>query len=179
MIPSILLIVILGMLASRLVEKLGLPRLLEMIGVGIAVRPYGLDLLDSPILQNATDIRLIALFIIFLRAGFGLEKDLLRNVGPVAPRMSAIPCLLEGLTITAISCCLLALPLAEAGMLGFILAAVSSAVIVPAVLQLEKQGWSMRRGVPVMARAGASVDDVFAITLFTIFLGMGTQQEQY
>lgn len=178
MILSILLIVILGMLASRLVEKLGLPGLLGMIGVGIAVGPYGLGLLDSSILQNATDIRLIALVIILLRAGLGLEKDLLKTVGPVALRMSAIPCLLEGLTITAISFCLLDLPLAEAGMLGFIVAAVSPAVIVPAMLQLKEQGWGMRRGVPVIVLAGASVDDVFAITLFTIFLGMGTQQEQ-
>lgn len=86
--------------------------------------------------------------------------------------------LFEKLELPAVSHWLLDLPLAEAGMLGFIVAAVSPAIIVPAMLQLKEQGWGMKRGVPVIVLAGASIDDVFAITLFTVFLGMGTQAEQ-
>jgi solute carrier family 9B (sodium/hydrogen exchanger), member 1/2 len=175
MILSIALIVVLGLLANRLFTWLKLPGLLGMILVGVAVGPYGLNWLDASVLENATDIRLIALIVILLRAGLGLEKHLLKSVGSVAIKMSAIPCLLEGFTIMGVSRLVLGLSWVEAGMLGFIVAAVSPAVIVPAMLQLKEQGWGMRRGVPVIVLAGASVDDVFAITLFTAFLGMATQ----
>lgn len=172
MIASIALIVILGLVASRLFAQVGLPGLLGMIIVGIVVGPQGLNLLDPIILQYAADIRLIALVVILLRAGLGMEKELLRSVGPVAIKMSALPCLLEGFAIMGIAHMLLDLPLVEAGMLGFIVAAVSPAVIVPAMLQIKEQGWGMKHGVPIIILAGASVDDVFAITLFTAFLEM-------
>lgn len=175
MIASIALIVILGLVASRLFAKVGLPGLLGMIIVGIVIGPQGLDLLDPVILEYATDIRLIALVVILLRAGLGMEKELLRSVGTLAIKMSALPCLLEGFTIMGIAHLLLDLPLVEAGMLGFIVAAVSPAVIVPAMLQIKEQGWGMKQGVPVIILAGASVDDVFAITLFTAFLEMTLQ----
>ncbi len=175
MILSFALIVVFGLLANRLFTRLKLPGLLGMILIGIAVGPYGLDWLDPSILENAADIRLIALIVILLRAGLGLEKQLLKKVGRVALKMSSIPCLLEGFTIMGISRLLLGLPWAEAGMLGFIVAAVSPAVIVPAMLQLKQEGWGMKRGIPVIVLAGASVDDVIAITLFTAFLGIGTQ----
>ena len=178
MILSIVLIVALGMLAGIFFDKLGLPGLLGMIAVGVIIGPHGLNMLAPTILENASEIRLMALVIILLRAGLGLEKELLRRVGGTAIKMSAIPCLLEGFTIMAVAHVLLDLPLAEAGMLGFIVAAVSPAVIVPAMLKLIGQGRGMKRGVPVIVLAGASVDDVFAITLFTIFMGIAQQAEQ-
>lgn len=178
MILSIVLIVTLGMIASMFFNKLGLPGLLGMIIVGVIIGPYGLNILAPAILDNASEIRLMALVVILLRAGLGLEKELLRRVGGTAIKMSAIPCLLEGFTIMVVAHVLLALPLAEAGMLGFIVAAVSPAVIVPAMLQLIGQGRGMKRGVPVIILAGASVDDVFAITLFTVFMGIASQAEQ-
>lgn len=175
MILSILLIVTFGMVAGRLFSKLNLPGLLGMIIVGVALGPHGLGLLDPTILENSRDIRMIALLVILLRAGLGLEKDLLKSVGAIAAKMSAIPCLLEGFTITGVAHLLLKLPLVEAGMLGFIVAAVSPAVIVPAMLQLKERRLGMKSGVPVIVLAGASIDDVFAITLFSVFLGLGTQ----
>jgi solute carrier family 9B (sodium/hydrogen exchanger), member 1/2 len=175
MILSLVVIVVLGLLSNRLFTWLKLPGLLGMILVGVAVGPYGLNWLEAPILENAADVRLIALIVILLRAGLGLEKQLLKSVGSVALKMSALPCLMEGFTVMAVSRLLLGLPWAEAGMLGFIVAAVSPAVIVPAMLQLKEQGWGMQRGIPIIVLAGASVDDVFAITLFTAFLGIGTQ----
>ncbi|MBN2002966.1 MAG: cation:proton antiporter [Anaerolineae bacterium] len=172
MILSIVLIVTLGMLAGIFFDKIGLPGLLGMIIVGVIIGPYGLDILAPAILENAGEIRLMALVIILLRAGLGLEKELLRRVGGTAIKMSAIPCLLEGFTIMAVAHVLLDLPVAEAGMLGFIVAATTPAVIVPAMLQLMAEGRGMQRGVPVIVLAGASVDDVFAITLFTVFMGL-------
>lgn len=178
MVLSLMLVVVFGLLASKLFEKLNLPGLLGMLVVGVILGPHGLNWLDASLLENAVDIRLIALVIILLRAGLGLEKSLLQRVGPLAIKMSVIPCVLEGFTVMVMAHWLLRLPLAEAGLLGFIVAAVSPAVIVPAMLQLKSEGWGMKRGVPVIILAGASVDDVFAITLFTVFLGFATQAEQ-
>lgn len=178
MILSIALIIALGMLASKLVAKLGLPGLLGMIAVGVALGPHGFDVLAPVVLAHATEIRMVALVVILLRAGLGLEKQLLKRVGSVAIKMSAIPCLLEGAAIAGVAHLLLGMPFVEAGMLGFIVAAVSPAVIVPAMLQLKDEGWGMKRGVPIIVLAGASIDDIFAITLFTAFLGMGTEAER-
>ncbi len=175
MLQSIVIILLLGLLAKRLFEWIGLPGLLGMIVVGVIVGPHGLGLLDSVVLQSAGEIRMLALVVILLRAGLGLEKDLLQSVGTLAVKMSSIPCILEGSTVTLASHLLYGLPLVEAGMLGFIVAAVSPAVVVPSMLSLKQRGLGMDKGVPIIVLAGASVDDVFAITLFTAFLGMGTQ----
>ena len=60
----------------------------------------------------------------------------------------------------------------EAAILGATLAAVSPAVIVPRMLRLMEEGWGAARAVPQMLMAGASVDDVFVIVLFTAFTGL-------
>jgi solute carrier family 9B (sodium/hydrogen exchanger), member 1/2 len=178
MIQSIALILALGLLADRLFRRLGVPGLLGMILIGILLGPFGLNLLDRAILDNSADIRMLALVVILLRAGLGLNKEMLNRVGRVAITMSAIPCLMEGALATLAAHLILGLPLVEAGLLGFILAAVSPAVVVPSMLRLKEQGLGMDKGIPVLILAGASVDDVFAITLFTAFLGMALQSGQ-
>lgn len=178
MIQSILIVLVLGLLADRLFRALRLPGLLGMILVGVALGPYGAGLLDPLLLSVSADVRMLALVVILLRAGLGLEKQVLQKVGPQAIKMSAIPCLLEGTMATLAAHKLLGLPLIEAGMLGFILAAVSPAVVVPAMLALKERGLGMDKGVPVIILAGASVDDVFAITLFTAFVGLSSQAGQ-
>jgi NhaP-type Na+/H+ or K+/H+ antiporter len=175
MITSIVLVLLLGIIGNKLFARFRVPGLLGMIIAGVALGPHVLGLLDESILANSADIRLLALVIILLRAGLELNKETLRRVGAVAIRMSAIPCLMEGGTVTIVAHYLLGLPLIQAGMLGFILAAVSPAVVVPSMLALKAEGRGMDKGIPIIILAGASVDDVFAITLFTAFLGLGTQ----
>lgn len=174
MLFSVSVMILLGILASRLFQKLNLPGLLGLILLGILLGPYTTGILDDSLLSISADIRLIALIIILLRAGLGLNLEILRRVGFTALKMSAIPCLLEGLAVTFAAHYLLGLPFLQAGMLGFIIAAVSPAVIVPSMLELRDKGLGMGSGVPIIVLAGASVDDVFAITLFSVFLGMGT-----
>ena len=178
MILSLLIILAVGMLVNKVFTRLKLPGLLGMIIAGILVGPYGLGLLDDSLLRNATDIRMLALVVILLRAGLGLEKEMLKRVGWAAIKMSAIPCLMEGFAVMWISHRLLGLPWVEAGILGFVLAAVSPAVVVPSMLALKEQRLGEEKGVPVIILAGASVDDVFAITLFTTFLSMAMQAGQ-
>ncbi|SKC83250.1 cation:proton antiporter [Maledivibacter halophilus] len=172
MIKGIVLILLLGILANKIFNFIKLPGLLGMILVGILIGPYGFNLLDNSILNNSSDIRMLALIVILLRAGLGLNREILDKVGKIAIKMSAIPCLFEGFTITLVSYKLLHLPFLEAGMLGFIVAAVSPAVVVPSMLYLREKSFGMKKGIPIIILAGASVDDVFAITLFTTFLGL-------
>jgi solute carrier family 9B (sodium/hydrogen exchanger), member 1/2 len=176
MIESIMFILLFGLLANKLFSKLKLPGLLGMILVGILLGPHGMKLLDSSIMDNSSQIRSIALIIILLRAGLGLNKEMLKKVGKVSIKMSAIPCLCEGFLILFGAIKILHLPFAEAGMLAFIIAAVSPAVVVPAMIQLKEKKLGIKKGVPVLILAGSSIDDIFAITIFTIFLGMGTKK---
>lgn len=173
MIRSIMLILLLGIVGSKIFQKMKLPGLLGMILVGILIGPHGYQLLDQKsILDNSSNIRMLALLIILLRAGLGLDKETLKKVGKPAIRMSAIPCIIEGATVMLVANKLAKLPLLEAGMLGFIIAAVSPAVVVPSMLYLREKKLGIKKGIPVIILAGASIDDVFAITIFTAFLGM-------
>lgn len=173
MLESIVLILFLGILFSKAFQKVRLPGLLGMILVGILIGPYGFNLLDKEsILKSSSNIRMLALIIILLRAGLGLDKEILKKVGKPAVKMSAIPCLCEGFTIMFVASKLVGLPILEAGMLGFIIAAVSPAVVVPSMLHLREKRLGIKKGVPVIILSGASIDDVFAIAIFTAFLGM-------
>lgn len=169
---SLALIVTLGMIANYVFEKIKLPGLLGMLLLGIAIGPYGLNLMQSEIMAVSADLRKIALIVILLRAGLGLKKETLQKVGKNAIRMSFIPCLLEGFTVMFFAHLLFGISFAEAGILGFMLAAVSPAVIVPSMLTLIESGKGSEKGIPTMILAGASVDDVFAITLFSSMISM-------
>src|SRR5699024_12226092 len=57
----------------------------------------------------------------------------------------------------------------QGGILGFMIAAVSPAVIVPSMLDLMEEGIGKEKNVPTLILAGASIDDVFAITIFSVF----------
>lgn len=177
---SVAIIILLGLLASKLFNRIKLPGLLGMLILGIVIGPYGFNLIDKAIMAISGDLRAIALIIILLRAGFGIHMESLRKVGISAVKMSFIPDVVEGLTITFVSHYLLGLPLIEAGMLGFIIAAVSPAVIVPQMLSFIKRRMGTGKGIPLIILTGASVDDVVSITIFSIFLGMyGGQQVNY
>jgi NhaP-type Na+/H+ or K+/H+ antiporter len=169
---SLAIIVLLGLGANKLFEKLKLPGLLGMLIVGAIIGPYGLDILQPDIINISGDLRKIALIIILLRAGFGINKNDLKRVGSTALKMSFIPGLIEGFFIAFASIKLLNFTFIQGGILGFIIAAVSPAVIVPSMLRLMENNLGTKKGIPTLILAGASVDDVFAITIFSGFLGL-------
>lgn len=174
MLTGIGLLLLFGYIGGKLVSRTKLPPLIGMLLVGMALGPYVLDWLDSDLLTVSQDIRTFALIVLLLRAGLGIKKDQIKQVGTIALKISSIPCFLEGLTITALAYYLLNFSFAEAGMLGFIIAAVSPAVVVPSMLDLKEKEYGEDKQVPTLLLAGTSIDDVFAITLFTFFLGLGT-----
>ncbi len=169
---SLFFIILAGLAAKKFFEKLKLPGLVGLVLVGILAGPFVFDLLEPGLLALSAEIRLLALIIILLRAGLGLDRHVLKRIGAIAFKMSAIPGLFEGLTIMLLSRIFLDFTWAQGGMLGFIIAAVSPAVVVPSMLELRDRGLGMDKNVPILILAGASVDDVFAITLFTVFLGI-------
>lgn len=172
MLLNMFIIVAGALAASALFEKIRLPGLLGMLLLGIAAGPYGLDLLHPSLVEASLEMRHFALVVILLRAGLGLKREALNQVGASAVRMSFIPGVLEGLAVMAAARLLLGFSWIQGGILGFIIAAVSPAVVVPLMLQLKEQGYGEKRQVPTMILAGASLDDVFAITIFSTFLGL-------
>ena len=171
MLLSLSLVILFGLLANYLFSKLKLPGLLGMLLLGIALGPHGLNWLSTDLLVISGDLRKLALIIILLRAGLGISKDALKKVGSAAIKFSFLPGLIEGFTIASISMVFLGFSFIEGGILGFIIAAVSPAVVVPQMLKLSEKGLGTGKGIPTLILAGASIDDVFAITLFTTFSG--------
>ncbi|RQD70497.1 MAG: sodium:proton antiporter [Tindallia sp. MSAO_Bac2] len=169
---SLALITILGMLFHSLFRKIGLPGLLGLLLLGALGGPYGLDFIDGQVVEISADLRQIALIVILLRAGLGIKRDTLNQVGVNALKLSFLPCIMEGMTITAAAFYLFNFSFLEAGMLGFIIAAVSPAVIVPSMLSFIEEGKGEEKGIPTMMLAGASLDDVVAITFLTSFIGI-------
>lgn len=177
MLTGIGLVLLVGYIGGKLVSRLKLPPLIGMLFAGVLLGPYVLDWLDADLLLVSQGIRTFALIIILLRAGLGIKKDQIKQVGTIALKISSLPCIIEGLTIAGLAYYLMNFSFAEAGMLGFIIAAVSPAVVVPSMLDLKEKGYGEDKQVPTLLLAGTSIDDVFAITLFTFFLGLGTSAE--
>jgi len=169
---SLALIIILGLLFNKLFNKLKLPGLLGMLFLGILIGPYGLEIINTEMLNISADLRKIALIVILLRAGLGIKKDTLKKVGVPAFKLSFIPGIMEGFTVIIISTFLFNLSFIEAGILGFIIAAVSPAVVVPQMLKLINHKKGTKKGIPTLVLTGASIDDVIAITIFSTFLGL-------
>ena len=169
---SLGIIILLGLGFNKVFDKLKLPGLLGMLILGIIIGPYGINFISEDILKISSDLRKIALIIILLRAGLGIKKETLNKIGVPALKMSCIPGLLEGFTIMLVANRLLGMSKIESGMLGFIVAAVSPAVVVPQMLNFIQNKIGADKNIPTLILAGASIDDVFAITLFSTFLGL-------
>ena len=56
---------------------------------------------------------------------------------------------------------------------GWMMGAVSPAVIVPPLIQLSNKGYGTDKSIHGIAIAASSLDDILAITMFGIFLGIG------
>lgn len=172
MLLSISLILLVGMSVGWICKKMKLPSLLGMLVTGMVLGPYMLNLLDDSILGISAELRKIALIIILTRAGLGLDLSGLKKIGRPAVLMCFVPASLELLGILLIAPKLLGISLLEAAILGAVLAAVSPAVVVPRMVKLMEEGYGVREGIPQLILAGASVDDVYVIVLFSTFLGM-------
>ena len=172
MLFSIALMLLVGMLAGWGCKKLHLPGLLGMIFTGIVLGPFALNLIDGTILSISSELRRIALIIILTRAGLSLDINDLKKVGRPAILMCFVPACFEMTGMIILAPLLLHISYIEAAVMGAVIAAVSPAVIVPKMLKLMDEGYGVNKSVPQMILAGASVDDVFVIVMFSVFTGL-------
>ena len=172
MLLSLALILFMGFALGGLLQKMALPPLLGMMVTGAVLGPHVLGLIDGSILSISTELRQIALIVILLRAGLSLDVKDLRRVGRPAVLLCFVPATFEMLAVTLLAPPLLGVTRLDAAIMGAVLAAVSPAVVVPRMLRLMEGGWGQKHRVPQMVMAGASVDDVYVIVLFTAYLGM-------
>ena len=174
MLTSIALILLLGLLLGSIFSKMKLPSLLGMIIVGIVLSPYALNLIDESILAISADLRQIALVIILTRAGLSLDISDLKKVGRPAVLMCFVPACVEIIGTILLAPKLLNVTRLEAAIIGSVIAAVSPAVIVPRMIRLIEEGYGKKNSIPQLILAGASVDDVFVIVIFTAFTSLAS-----
>lgn len=150
-----------------------LPPLLGMLLAGFLIR-------NIPVVSDqvqikhkwSSSLRNIALAIILTRAGLGLDPKALKKLKAVCLRLSLGPCVIEACTSAVLAHFLMGLPLTWSFMLGFVLGAVSPAVVVPSMLVLQNAGYGVDQGIPTLLMAAGSFDDILAITGFNTCLGM-------
>ncbi len=174
MLFSLTLIFLSGIILGSIFNRLKLPQLIGMLLTGIILGPYLLNLLDPKILSISADLRQIALIIILTRAGLNLDINDLKKVGRPAVLMCFVPATFEILGMIIFAPKFLDLGLLDSAILGTVIAAVSPAVVVPKMLKLMEEAYGTDRSIPQLIMAGASVDDVFVIVLFTSFIGLAS-----
>ncbi len=172
MLLSLAIIFLAGLFAAAVFERIGLPRIIGMLGVGIVVSPYVLGLLDDSILGISSELRQIALIIILIKAGLSLDLSDLKKVGRPAVMMSFVPACCEIVGYMVFAPLLLGVNRIEAAVMGAVLSAVSPAVVVPRMVRLIEEKYGTDKSIPQMILAGASCDDIFVIILFSTFVTM-------
>lgn len=172
MLFSLALIVLCGLALSGIMQKLKLPGLIGMLLTGIVLGPFTLNLIAPELLNISADLREMALIVILTRAGLALDINDLKKVGRPAILMCFIPATFEIAATTIFAPMFFPISHLEAAIMGTVLGAVSPAVIVPKMLKLMESGYGKSKRIPQLIMAGASVDDIYVIVLFTSFMGM-------
>ena len=177
MLTSIAMILLLGLLIGWIFSRFKLPSLLGMVIVGIILSPHALNLIDESIIGISAELRQIALVIILTRAGLSLNISDLKKVGRPAVLMCFVPACIEILGTVLLAPMLLDVTILEAAIIGSVIAAVSPAVIVPRMIRLIEEGYGKNKSIPQLILAGATVDDVFVIVVFTAFTALASTGE--
>merc|ERR1712156_620748 len=149
-----------------------------MLLTGIVIKNIPGVEFDEYWVKTSGILRGIALVVILMRAGLGLDPQALKKLSGMVFRLAFTPCLVETTVVAVFSHLLLGFPWMWGFMLGFVLAAVSPAVVVPCLLSLQEKGYGVDKGIPTLVIAAASVDDVLAISGFTILLGITFKPDQ-
>ncbi len=172
MVTSLAFILLFALVFSWIFQKLKLPKIIGMLAVGILLGPFVLDLLDDKILSVSSDLRQIALIVILIKAGLSLNVSDLKKVGRPAILMSFLPAVFEIGAVALFAPYLLPVSRLDALIMGAVLGAVSPAVVVPRMVELNEKGYGTDKQIPGLILAGASLDDVFVIVLFTAFCSL-------
>ncbi|WP_320047548.1 cation:proton antiporter [uncultured Ilyobacter sp.] len=169
---SLSLLLIGGHYAGKIAEKMKLPKLIGMIIFGCIAGPAYLNQIDSLTLHMSKELKSIALVTVLIRGGLGISTEQLKKMGRPALLLSFIPAGLEGFAVAFAAMKLFGFTFIQGGILGFIISAVSPAVLIPSMVGLINRGIGQRKAIPQMMLAGGSADDSIAIALFSTFMSL-------
>ncbi|MBR5128064.1 MAG: cation:proton antiporter [Roseburia sp.] len=91
----------------------------------------------------------------------------MKKVGRPAILMCFVPACIEMVGTIIFAPLLLGVSILDATIIASVMAAVSPAVVVPRMIKLIENGYGTDKSIPQLVLAGASVDDVFVIVVFT------------
>jgi len=174
MIVSIAEFLILGFIVDWAFRKVAIPGLVGLLLLGVVLGPFALGMATPELIRVSDELRLIALIVILLRAGFELSKETLNRVGGRVLLLATIPAIFEGLAVAALGPALLGLGVMESAVLGTVLAAISPAVVVPLMIRFMERDMGAEKGIPTMILAAAPINDVFVIVIFSVLVGILT-----
>ncbi|PIG94553.1 sodium:proton antiporter [Gloeocapsopsis sp. IPPAS B-1203] len=176
MLASALWILSMGFFAGQLAQRLGAPPLIGMILIGIAIGPQFADFISPEVLNAADDLRLVAVTIILMKAGLGLDREKLAQQGTVALRLGFLPASTEAVVVAFLSMFLFNFDFLTGLLLGCVVGAESPAVIVPGMLRLKSLGWGVAKGIPDAILTGSALSDVLLLLVFSLLLNFLGQQ---
>ena len=168
-------LIIIGFISNyvgKLFEKIKLPSLIGMMIFGMIVGPSFLDIISDDVLNISPTIKDISLVTVLFIGGLGISLEQMKKIGKPAVLLSVVPATLEGFAIAILSMIFLDFTFVQGAILGFIIAAVSPAVLIPSMVSLIDKKIGQDKAIPQLLLVGASADDTVAITLFTTFLGI-------
>lgn len=175
MLISVLVMVASGWILGAFCRRYRLPALVGYLLAGILCGPSVGNWVSADLLKVSDQLRQMALVIILTRAGLSLDFRSLKKVGRSAFYLCFLPASFEIVGALLLGGWLLGLSLPQSLLLGTILAAVSPAVVVPRMVRLIEEGYGSKERIPQMILAGASVDDVYVLVLFSSFLTLNLQ----
>lgn len=159
-------------LGGALSEKLTVPPLMGNLIAGIILKNIEPDPVSAfPAVWGET-VRLAGLATILMRSGLELDVPAVRRAGLCALRLTLLPGVSEAIVTGGFATLIFGMPTTLGISLGFILAAVSPAVVVVGMFNLQRQGYGVAKGIPSLVVAAASFDDVIAISGFSMFINL-------
>ncbi len=177
MLASVLWILLMGFFAGQIARRLGAPPLIGMILVGIVLGPQVSDVLSSEVLKSADNLRIVAVMIILMKAGLGLDREKLAQQGTVALRLGILPAGIEAIAIALAAMLIFKFDFPTGLLLGCVIGAESPAVIVPGMLRLKSLGWGVTKGIPDAILTGSALSDVLLLLVFSLLLSFFNQGE--
>lgn len=164
-----------GFFVGQIARRMRVPALVGMVLVGIVIGPYGGNVIAPEVLAAADSLRVIAVMVILMKAGLGLDREKLAQQGTVALRLGFLPATCEAIAIAFASMWLLKFDFATGLLLGCIIGAESPAVIVPGMLRLKSLGWGVKKGIPDAILTGSTLSDVLLLLVFSLLLAFLSQ----
>lgn len=167
---SIISILLLGFFAGQLARRIGVPPLMGMILIGIVLGSEVSNLIVPSVLNLAGELRTMAVMVILMRAGLGLDRDKLLKQGNVALRLGVLPAMTEAIAVSLVAIWLFKFDFLTGLLLGCVVSAESPAVIVPGMLRLKSLGWGTSKGIADAILTGSALSDVLVLLLFSLLL---------